>query len=135
MRRERFAGLVWLATPLVRPPRVRDVARSVHGFQVETWCAADRRLESVRMSDRPGGHETAVAVPPDTCAIRVGVGSFEDLVEHGHKVEEVLAAPIATHHLREVATVRARPTRIREDHNESVACQQLLHVVEGVAIK
>src|SRR5262249_13013807 len=86
------------------------------------------------MTDRPGGHEAAIAVAPDATAVAVSVRTFDDGVDHCHQVEVIVATPIAAHHLGEIAAVRTRATRIRIDDQEAMGGQDLLDRVEAEAV-
>ncbi len=138
--RRRRTGLV----PFARRPRrpapldlaemVADVARAVHRLKVETRGATDGCGEAVALADGPGSHVPAVAVAPDAGTSRVGVRPLQHMIQHGHEVEVIFAAPIAKHPQGELAAVRRRAARVREDDEEAVGGQELLPGVEGPAV-
>src|SRR5436190_1681980 len=102
--------LVGRAAELHLAPAVADVARAVHRLQVEHRRAADGRGEAVGLPDGPRDHVPAVARTVDTEPLAVDVWTLERLVEHGHQVVEVLAAPVLAHAQGEAAPVARRPT-------------------------
>src|SRR5205823_10944088 len=77
------------------------------------------RLEAARLRDGPGREVAAVAVAQDAELVLVGHTQGDDVIDAGHQVAVVAAAPIFVVGLEELHAVAAAAARVRAQHRET----------------
>src|SRR5258707_10274433 len=120
---------------LVLPEVPADVARPERADVVADAPLRDRGLEAIGVPDDPVGHEPAVAAACDVEALRVDPPQAERVVNAGHEVEVVLAAPVADARAQEPVAVSVAPARVHVEHRVATAGEGLELVEEGVAVR
>ena len=103
-----------------------DVGRAVHAPQVDAGSPGHGSAETGGMADGPGGHVTAVAVAVDAQTVGIHVAPLADLVQCGHQVAVVLAAPVAQHGVDELLPVGGRAARIDRQGQKAGAGENLV---------
>ena len=91
--------------------------RGVEADQVGHARRRDRRFEAGRLRDHPVGHVAAVAAARDEEAVAVEVRvSRERVVDAGHQVLVIAAAPIVDAAIGELLAVARAAARIDGEH-------------------
>src|SRR3989442_7155035 len=112
-----------------------DVARP-EGRDVVADAALRRRGAEARgVADDPVRHESAVTSAGHVEALLVDPVRLERVVDAGHEVLVVFAAPIADARGRELLPVRVAPARIRIEDAVASAGEHLEFMEEAIAIR
>ena len=120
------------AAPLDLAEADADVGGAVHAVEVDAGRADDGGLEAGGVADDPACHEAAVAVAVDAQPVRVDVGALAEVVDGGHDVEVVLAAPVLLHGDGEVGAVGGGAAGVDQQHEVAGGSDDLLEGLEGV---
>ena len=120
---------------LVLPEMPADVARPERRDVVADAPLRRRGAEARGVADDPVRHESAVASAGHVEALLVDPVRLEGVVDAGHEILVVFAAPIADAGSRELLPVRVAPARIRVEHGVAAAGEHLELVKEAVAIR
>src|SRR5258707_6002303 len=120
---------------LVLPEVPADVARPERADVVADAPLRDRRLEAIGVPDDPVGHEPAVAAAGDVEPLAIDPPETDGVIDAGHEVEVVLAAPVADARPQEPVAIGMAAARVHEEHAVSTAGEDLELVEEGVAVR
>src|SRR5262249_45583138 len=114
---------------------VADVARAEHAADVVHRPLGAGGLEPVGMADDPARHEAAVAAAEDAQTLGIDeVAPAQGLVETGHHVLVVAAAPVADHATGEFLAIAMAPAWVREDDHVAGSGVNLELVEEAVPV-
>src|SRR5438876_3937125 len=122
-------------THLVLPEVPADIARPERADVVADAPLRDRGLEALGVADDPVGHEPAVAAAGHVEPLRVDPTEAERVIDAGHEVLVVLAAPVADAGSDEPIAVGMAPAGVHEEHPVATTGEQLELVEEGVAVR
>src|SRR5439155_1125098 len=111
---EAFRLFIW------QPVEPFVISRAVLGAKLRRKIAhprtRDRSLESLRLSDGPGRHVSAIRPPADSEPVRICDSAADQQIYAGHYVFEVSAAPVAAIHLQEAMAIPGRAANVRIEH-------------------
>ena len=93
-----------------------------------------RRGESCRVTDGPISQQTAAAPARDAEFLLVDVTTFEQFVDAGHQIFEVVAGIVILNDVAEILTVRRAAARIRIQNDVTLRRHPLKFMNENVAV-
>ena len=102
--------------------------------EVRNRAHGDGGGEAIGLADDPVRHETAIRPTPDANAFGVDKAQFEHLIERGHQVDVVFAAPVADDRAPEGLAVAVGAAGVHVEDHEAHAGKNLQLVEERPAV-
>src|SRR6266478_6645333 len=103
----------------------RTLLGAVFGDEIGQSRTGDCCLEHIGLRDRPLGHISTVRPSTDAEPLGIGNTTFDQVVDPGHHVSVIAAAPIAAIHLDEFLSVTARAANVGIEDGVAVSRKEL----------